>query len=150
MKVTDLVKLTNSYLPGEQLVFSRLVPFFDQVIDDINAKLNSTFPAFSDLDYNPIYPESATYDYFPDNYIRKVVALGAAYYFYVMDEEGITTAEKYEEKYNYNLFEMLRDYVELVPEEYQSESKGSVIITEDYGYTERMPVFPFCVDGWWF
>lgn len=140
MKITDLVKLTNKYLPGEQLVYIRLEPFFDQVIDDINSDLNTTFPSFASLDFDILYPEQAVYDYFPDNYIRSVVALGAAYYFYVMDEEGIETATKYEQMYRKNLFYMLRDYIDIVPEEYRSENNGSVNISEDYFYNDIIPV----------
>ena len=140
MKIVDLVKLTNKYLAGEQLVYTRLLPFFDQVIDDINSQLNSTYPSFSSLEYDVFYPENAVYDYFPDSYVRSVVALGAAYYFYVMDEEGIETATKYEQKYLENLFFMVRDYIDHVPPMYQSENNGSVFVNEDYFYPFTTPV----------
>lgn len=140
MKIVDLVKLTNKYLAGEQLVYTRLLPFFDQVIDDINSRLNSTYPSFSSLEYDVFYPENAVYDYFPDAYVRSVVALGAAYYFYVMDEEGIETATKYEQKYLENLFYMVRDYIDHVPPFYRSDSSGSVFVNEDYFYPFTTPV----------
>lgn len=140
MKITELVKLTNKYLAGEQLVYTRLQPFFDQVIDDINTNLNATYPSFSSLEYDVFYPDTAVYDYFPDAYVRSVVALGAAYYFYVMDEEGIETATKYEQMYRQNLFYMIRDYIDHVPEFYQSDSNGSVPIGDDYFYNEVIPV----------
>lgn len=142
MKIVDLVRLTNKYLAGEQLVYTSLLPFFDQTIDDINSQLNSTFPSFSSLEYDVFYPETAVYDYFPDHYVRTVVALGAAYYFYVMDEEGIETATRYESKYAENLFYMVRDYIEQVPELYQADSKGSVIVDEDFAYPFTMYIPP--------
>ena len=44
MLVNDIVKRVNQELAGEQLVYTRIKPFLDEVIDDINANLNSTFP----------------------------------------------------------------------------------------------------------
>lgn len=123
-------------LAGEQLVYSRLEVFLDSVIDDINSRLNSKFPSFSELNMDLVYEHEADYNYFPDKYIRSVVIPGAAYKFYVMDEEGIATAEQYGYEYEKNLFVMMRDYMEQVPEEYQDVSKGSVM------YHEDMTAFP--------
>ena len=91
MKVRDIVKLTNTYLAGEQLVYQKLIPFYDAVIDEINSRLNSTYPSFSSLEFTSLEGDDAVYDYFPDKYIRSVVALGAAHKFYEMDEEGKLT-----------------------------------------------------------
>lgn len=129
MKVMDIVKLTNKYLAGEQLTFNKLVPFLDATIDDINNKLNSNYPTFSSLEFNELAPiATAEYRFFPDQYIRTVVALGAAYYFYATDEEGEDVASSYRYKYAENLFYMQRDYIEQVPEDFQSVSKGSVVV----------------------
>ena len=131
MKVKDIVKLTNTYLAGEQLVYQKLVPFYDAVIDDINSRLNSTYPAFSTLGFTHLDSEDATYDYFPDRYVRSVVALGAAHKFYEMDEEGVVYDVSYEQDYERNLFYMTRDYIDQVPDMFQSDSKGSVNIHLD-------------------
>lgn len=132
MKIRDLVKLTNTYLAGEQLVYHRLVPFYDSVIDEINSRLDSTFPSFSSFDFDLSDPDVA-YDFFPDKYMRSVVALGAAHKFYEMDEEGVVYDTSYEQDYERNLFYMTRDYIEQVPEEFQADNTGSVITTtEDY------------------
>ncbi len=131
MKVRDIAKLTNTYLTGEQLVYHKLVPFYDAVIDDINSKLNSTFPSFSELNFTSLEGDDAVYDYFPDRYVRSVVALGGAHKFYVMDEEGITYDTTYEQEYERNLFYMTRDYIDQVPEIFQSDSTGSVPIHID-------------------
>ena len=136
----ELIRLTNKYLAGEQLVYNQLAPYFDEVIDDINAKLNSTFPSFTDIDLEVLSPGDVEYNYFPDKYLRSVVAIGAAYKFYVMDEEGISTAEQYGMKYQENLFYMMRDYIEQVPEEYQSDSKGSLVISIDNA-AEPLPMW---------
>lgn len=130
MKVKDIVKLTNTYLAGEQLVYQKLIPFYDAVIDDINSRLNSTFPSFSSLEFTSLEGDDAVYDYFPDRYVRSVVALGGAHKFYTMDEEGVSYDSEYALKYEEALFYMLRDYVDLVPEIFQSDSTGSVPISD--------------------
>ena len=76
--------------------------------------------------------DNLDYNYFPDRYLREVVCKGAAYKFYIMDEEGIATAEQYGYDYEKALFVMQRDYIEQVPVEYQADSKGSVAISEDW------------------
>ena len=130
MDVNTIVKRVNMLLAGEQLVYSRLEGFLDSTIDDINDKLNSKFPTFSELNSGLEFAGDSEYDFFPDKYIRSVVIPGAAYKFYIMDEEGIPTAEQFGYDYEKGLFMMMRDYMEQVPEEYQSESKGSVVIQE--------------------
>ena len=111
-------------------MYFRLEEFLDSTIDDINARLNSNFPAFSELydEENPL--DNFNYNYFPDKYIREVVCKGAAYKVYIMDEEGIVNAEQYRYDYETALFLMQRDYIEQVPDEYRCESKGSVLINE--------------------
>lgn len=142
MKVRDIVKLTNTYLAGEQLVYQKLIPFYDAVIDDINSRLNSTFPSFTEQEFTQLDRDDAVYEFFPDRYIRSVVALGAAHKFYTMDEEGVTYDTTYEQEYERNLFYMTRDYIDQVPEMFQSDSPGSVNIhlEED--------VLPFCDCMW--
>lgn len=131
MKVKDIVKLTNMYLAGEQLVYNKLVPFYDAVIDDINSRLNSTYPSFSSLEFQQLDSDKAVYDFFPDRYIRTVVALGAAHKFYTMDEEGVVYDEEFSRKYEEALFYMTRDFIDQVPEIFQSDSPGSVPIRID-------------------
>ena len=133
MKIRDIVKLTNTYLTGEQLVYQKLIPFYDAVIDDINSRLNSTYPAFSSLGFTSLDGDDAVYDYFPDRYLRSVVALGGAHKFYEMDEEGVVYDTSYEQDYEKNLFYMTRDYIDQVPEIFQSDSPGSVNISFDDG-----------------
>ena len=134
MELNKLVQRVNDLLAGETLTFEDLQIHFDAVIDDINSRLNSTFPALSefheDKDYYPDYPD---YDFFPDKHIRSVLAIGAAYYFYMTDEEGIEAAVDYARTYNQNLFYMERDYSMGVPEEFQAEDQGSLHTPEPQG-----------------
>lgn len=147
MKVKDIVKLTNTYLTGEQLVYQKLIPFYDAVIDDINSRLNSTFPSFTDQNFTQLDRDDAVYDFFPDRYIRSVVALGAAHKFYVMDEEGVSYDEAYTGKYEEALFYMTRDYIDQVPEIFQSDSTGGVIIHLDDDIDYAYPICPCLIRG---
>lgn len=128
MVLTQIVKTVNQRLAGELLTFSAMVSFLDEVIDDINEKLNSTYPTFSEFTQEAYPDKYPNYDFFPDNYIRKVVIYGTAFKFYINDEEGITTAQQYGYDYNDALFMMQRDYLEKVPEEFQSDNSGSVLL----------------------
>ena len=118
MYINDIVSGVNAKLAGEQLTFEEMVLFLDETIDDINRELNACYPAFSEVD------RSLDYNYFPNKYIRSVVITGAAYKFYVTDEEGIITATQYQYDYLNNLFAMKRDYSASVPEEYLADEKG--------------------------
>lgn len=144
MKVTNIVKRVNEFLAGEQLVYSRMEIFLDEVIDDINTALNACFPTFSELGEYTGFTGDTEYDCFPDKYIRSVVCKGAASKFYTMDEEGSPTAEQYAMEYSTALFIMTRDYLEQVPEEYRSDSTGSV----RFDFENRVETLPFEFDIW--
>lgn len=124
MKISEIVKRTNEKLAGETLLYSQLQVYFDEVIDDINSKLNSKFPVFSDVFTADALQQDAEYNYFPDKYIRTVVVIGAAYKFYCTDEEGIASAQQYGYDYSTNLFVMERDYSNLIPDEYRATEQG--------------------------
>ena len=148
MKIIDIVKLTNRYLAGEQLTFSKLLPFLDATIDDINDRLNASYPSFSSLADR--VGEKSSYDYFPDRYIRSVVCIGAAHKFYVMDEEGISYDQTFYEDYEKGLFFMTRDFIDRVPPMFQSDSDGSVVLDETDQTKTCLP-FDFTIgdtNGW--
>jgi len=147
MLIRDIVKLTNTYLAGEQLVYQKLIPFYDAVIDDINDRLSATYPAFSSLDLAEMDSDTAQYSFFPDKYIRTVVALGAAHKFYMMDEEGQTYDTAYEAAYERNLFFMMRDHIDHVPKIYQSDTTGGVLIDEDSMVDYDLPICPRLLRG---
>ena len=147
MRIRDIVKLTNTYLAGEQLVYHKLVPFYDAVIDDINDRLSSTYPSFSSLDLVELDSDTAQYSFFPDKYIRSVVALGAAHKFYTMDEEGQVYDTAYEAMYERALFYMVRDHIDHVPKIYQSDTTGGVLIDEDSMVDYDLPICPQLLRG---
>lgn len=121
MLIRSIKDLTNSRLAGEQLTYSQLLPYFDAVIDDINARLHTQFKVFSEVTTTDTALE---YDEFPNKYIRTVVCIGAAYKWYIDDEEGIATAEALGQEYQNNLFLMERDYGPLIPTEKRRDDKG--------------------------
>ena len=96
------------------------------MIDTINSTLSTKFPVFSEFTA-AAYPQYPNYNFFPDKYIRSVVCLGAARNFYMTDEEGALSVPAYEQQFQQNLFLMLRDYSELVPEEYRDYDRGALI-----------------------
>ena len=114
MLLQQLTTLVNNNLAGENLSYARMKPFLDNVIDDINEDLGAIYPAFSELDTS-----AEAYTAFPDKWLRSVVSFGAAWYFFLVDEEGISTAETLQQLYFTNLFKMQRDMIDSVPEQYQ-------------------------------
>ena len=143
--------LFNEKLAGEMFEYSEIVPYLDLVIDEINADLSSNFPAFSeftetgfpgykadtyttyDVQGNPVSVDSnrkaavyQNYDLFPDKYIRSVVIPGAAYKWFSVDEEGASTAPLFQQEYEKARFEMVRDYIDLVPYEFQNDLSGAI------------------------
>lgn len=148
MLIKDIVKRVNTLLAGEQLVYSQLEPFLDETIDDINTQLNSVYPAFSEIDKELLQLGSIDYNFFPDKYIRDVVCVGAAYKFFLMDEEGMQTADAYGQKYRENMFYMVRDFIDLVPREFEARNNGSINIhMDDCVVLEHTP-FPLDIWSW--
>lgn len=117
MLIKDIVALVNKKLAGELLSYSELKSYLDSTIDDINTQLNSKYPAFSELDGNTV-----EYTAIPDRFIRQVVIPGAAWYFYIADEEGTPTAMQYQQDYQRGLFLITRDLIYGVPAEYQVDT----------------------------
>lgn len=132
MLLENIKQIVNTLLAGERHTYNELIVYLDKTIDDINSQLNSTFPAFSELPKG-----KAEYDYFPDRYIRSVVCVGAAWYYFTTDEEGISTAPQYLQDYDRGLFIMLRDYFNYVPEEYQQDSLTALVMDHDLRQGER-------------
>ena len=119
MLITKIRESINMALAGEMLSMRELLPHLDYAIDQINETMNTKFPAFSDLAEG-----AAEYTAIPDKYIRSVIVPGAAWHFYVYDEEGIQSANQYSSIFELAKFTMLRDYSMYVPEEYRAESTG--------------------------
>lgn len=126
MLITQVRKLFNDALAGETLSIMEMLPHLDAAIDSINAKLNTIYPVFSDIPN--IQLNDAKYDFFPDKYIRMVVIPGAAWHFYVMDEEGLQTAPQYLQDFENGKFIMQRDLLYKIPEEYQDDDDQGFIV----------------------
>lgn len=134
MKVTDIRKMFNDALAGDTLTVSEMLSHLDFAIDEINTTLDAAFPLISSLDYTD---PDAEYTAFPDKYIRSVVIPGAAWHFYVQDEEGIVTAEQYQRSFNTGKFYMLRDYGEtLFSVEENEVYRGDAMRGSMTGYSE--------------
>jgi len=121
MTLEKILDRTNRKLAGEMLQYSEIVDLLDDVVDEINEDLNSIFPVFSDLEQG-----ADTYAYIPDKYIRSVIIPGVAFKYFVQDEEGERVASEYYSDYSKARATMVRDYIELVPEEFKSENAGYV------------------------
>lgn len=125
MLISNIQKLFNGALAGETLSIREMLPHLDAAIDGINDKLNTCYPVFSDLD---VTASDAEYNYFADKYIRTVVIPGAAWHYYVMDEEGLQTAPQYQADYENGKFIMQRDTLYNIPEEFQADPEAGSII----------------------
>lgn len=126
MTIPAIVQSINSQLAGELLSIGELTIFVDKAIDDINTRLNTKFPVLSDViiaakEDETLRDANGTicYTAIPDKYIRSVVIPGAVFKYYTTDEEGAAVAPKYEEEYLKGLFYMERDYLNLIPPQYQ-------------------------------
>lgn len=146
MKYNTIVNLISKHLADELVSESEMLSYMDRVIDDINARLNTVFPTFTEFkeqqfDYERsenVEPLQLDYTAIPDKYIRTVVIPGAALKYYSTDEEGGYAAPKYEEDYRQGLFYMERDYSFSIPEEYRADEQGYLDIQMDtpFGITD--------------
>lgn len=150
MLISTLVQNINSQLAGELLSIGELAVFVDKSIDEVNTRLNTKFPVLTDVITAAQESGSNKFEYnaIPDKYIRTVIIPGAAFKYYTTDEEGAAVAPKYEEEFLKGLFYMERDYLNLVPEEYQESLdqgwvKGNGILETDE-YNSRGG---FTIDG---
>ena len=132
MKYNTIVGLISKHLADELVSESEMLSYMDRVIDDINTRLNTIFPTFTEFKEKYLEDASANsadlidldYTAIPDKYIRTVVVPGAACKYYITDEEGSYAAPKYEEDYRLGLFYMERDYSFSVPAQYRADSQG--------------------------
>lgn len=134
MKYSTIISLISKHLADEIVSESEMLSYMDRVVDDINARLNTTFPTFTEFkaaqfDYERADDSTLVdldYTAIPDKYIRSVIIPGAAFKYYTTDEEGGYSSPKYEEDYKQNLFYMERDYSFRVPQEYRADEQGFV------------------------
>lgn len=125
MELIQIQHLMNTYLAGETLTLKEQIPYLDFAIDELNAALNARYPTFTELLQK--FPDAKQYDFFPDKYIRRVVVPGAAWNFYVTDEEGIQSATQYQADFEKGKFLMQRDMLYAIPEEFQAPEEAGFI-----------------------
>lgn len=147
MKIATLIQNINSQLAGELLSIAELAVFVDKAIDEINTRLNTKFPVLSQ-EITTIQETSSPLEYtaIPDKYIRTVVVPGAVFKYYTTDEEGAAVAPKYEEEFLKGLFYMERDYLNLVPKDYQ-ETIDQGWITLQNGSNDQENIRGLTIDG---
>lgn len=126
MKRETIVRGVNKYLADEMLRYEDIELFLDRTIDEINQALNAKYPSFSEFADSGLADADGTYAFFPNRYIRSVVIIGAAFYFYQADEEGEGVAGSYRSMYQDGLYKMTRDYMMLVPEEFIDDKPGYI------------------------
>ncbi len=134
MKYNTIIDLVSKHLADEIVSESEMLSYLDRVIDDINARLNTVFPTFTEFKERQFDYESKEdstlidldYTAIPDKYIRTVIIPGAAFKYYTTDEEGGYSSPKYEEDYKNGLFYMERDYSFSIPQEYRADEQGYV------------------------
>ena len=133
MKYNTIIGLISKQLADEIVSESEMLSYMDRVIDDINARLNTVFPTFTEFKEANANVSNNLLDYnvIPDKYIRTVVIPGTAYKYYTTDEEGGYAAPKYSDDYETGLFYMLRDYSFSVPAEYRADDQGFVSLDID-------------------
>lgn len=132
MRYNVMLNLISKLLTDELVSESQMLSYMDRVIDDINARLNTVFPTFTEFKEENGDVDGMLLDYtaIPDKYIRTVVIPGTAFKYYTTDEEGSYAAPKYEEDYKQGLFYMERDYSFSVPAEYRADEQGYIELGE--------------------
>lgn len=151
MKIMQLIQSINTQLAGELLSVGELKDFVDKAIDDINTRLNTKFPVLTDVlftyDEEGNLIQGTDYTAIPDKYIRTVVVPGAVFKYFTTDEEGAAVAPKYEEEFLKGLFYMERDYLELVPEEYQETTRQGWLTSPNFQRNRVCQEGGFTIDG---
>ena len=146
MRYNTLVSLISKHLADEIVSESEMLSYMDRVIDDINARLNTTFPTFTE--YKEAHGDVANnildYTAIPDKYLRTVVVPGAAFKYYTTDEEGSYASPKYEEDYRTGLFYMERDFSFSIPRQYRAHHQGYI---DDGGIDEGLVIPPNRIGG---
>lgn len=133
MTYTDITKQFNLLLAGDNLPMREVLPHCDFAIDKINEALNACYPTLTEYRFDEDGNEREAYDLFNNRYIRQVVLKGAAWHYYVTDEEGLNTAPQYQQDFETGLFMMQRDTLYDIPLEYRANyEQGTVRSARDH------------------
>lgn len=136
MKINTLVdQINRGNIASDYIRVPEIYYYMDKVIDDINDRLQAKYPAFSEYadfveDWNTKYPDNpldrTNYSVLPDKWLRKIMPVGVARYYYMKDEEGEVAASDYFRVYEQELFYLVRDFHNQVPEIFQNNDGGFV------------------------
>lgn len=133
MTYSDIAKQFNILLAGDNLPLREVLPHCDYAIDRINETLNTCYPTMSEYYIDDEGNPRESYDLFDNRYIRQVVLKGAAWHYYVTDEEGLQTSPQYQQDFENALFVMQRDTLYDIPFEYRaSYEQGTVKAKRDH------------------
>ena len=147
MEIKKIIDYVNrSFIASDYVREPDVYYYMDLVIDDINERLQATFPTFTEwgdfvekwnayvdsINKPELHRDNTKYDAFPDTYLRTVVALGTAVKFYTRDEEGEQIALDYQNRYEGALFKMQRDYLNQVPVYFQDNTGGFIDFSYDH------------------
>lgn len=136
MKINTLVDHINrGNIASDYIRIPEIYYYMDKVIDDINDRLQAKYPSFTEYEsfvnqWNEQYPDNpldrTDYSVIPDRWLRKILPVGVARYYYMKDEEGEVAASDYFRTYENNLFLLVRDFHSQVPEIFQNNDGGFV------------------------
>ena len=127
MKYSDIVRQFNVLLAGDNLSLREILPHLDYALDRINETLNTTYPTFSEYLHDDEGNTREAYNLFDNRYIRQVVLKGAAWHYYVTDEEGLQTSPQYQQDFENALFIMQRDMLWNIPEEFMADDNNGTL-----------------------
>ena len=146
MRYNALISLISKHLADEIVSETEMLSYMDRVIDDINTRLNTTFPTFTEhKEHHGNVPNNILdYTAIPDKYLRTVVVPGAAFKYYTTDEEGSYASPKYEEDYRNGLFYMERDFSFSIPRHFRADHQGYIDID---GTDEGLVIPPNRIGG---
>lgn len=131
MKRSELVAKVNEQLWEGLYLYADMEEEFDEAIDEMNAELNSTYPAFGDV----MTTDESTYSrlvdgvdtpYIPVKYIRNFVVPFVVAAIFRREAEFGNEYYSAKEKYEKWLGNMFRDFYTQIPVEFQEVEAGAI------------------------
>ena len=140
MLLTTMIRLCNQgNIASDYVRAPEIYTFMDKVIADINRRIQATYPPVSEYadfvtEWNAANPDTPltqdNYSVIPDRFLRNVMPVGVARYYYMRDEEGESVGSDYFRAYETALFEIERDLFNVVPVQFQN-TEGGYITSEE-------------------
>lgn len=126
MTYDDIIWHVNKKADDERWIESDIITSYNEVMSDVNYYLNATYPF---LDYKD-YDGSTEFDYLPDDYVYKVIIPGIVVKRFESDNDGDSTPMTWKQDYQRALYDLQRDYIGQVPEEYQLDYGGNFTVAD--------------------